>query len=71
MKQADRLKIAASLGRITSAVSVIDRASKRDERTDLDAVWDTLYAIRREARKALRVILPTQRTSRAKKPSSA
>lgn len=48
--------VAATLGGIVGKVSKIDRDSKRAERTDLDDVWATLYAIKAEAREALQVI---------------
>lgn len=43
-----------ALARIIGRVASIDARSKRAERTDLDDVWTTLYAIRDDARRALR-----------------
>lgn len=53
-KDKGRLCAAAELSCIIGRVAKIDRDSKIAERTDLDAVWETLYAIKADAQRALR-----------------
>jgi hypothetical protein len=52
----DREKVFAELGSIIGRVSAVDRRSKAAERTDLDDVWETLYAVKRDAQRALRAM---------------
>lgn len=47
------LKLHAALGGIIGLVARLDRQSKIDQRTDLDATWATLYQIKEDARRAL------------------
>lgn len=49
-------KVCANLGQIIGRVSKIDRTSKANEYTDLNDVWNVLYAVKADARAALRAI---------------
>jgi hypothetical protein len=46
-------ELAGILGAIIGRVAVIDRESRLCERTDLDAVWATLYTIKADAQNGL------------------
>jgi hypothetical protein len=60
MTQREREKLVALIACIAGRVTKIDRDSKQAERTDLDAAWETLYAIRKDARAALRTLLKSR-----------
>jgi len=52
----DKQTALAMLGQIVGRVAKVDRDSKANERTDLDQVWETLYAIKADAQAALKAL---------------
>ena len=48
----------AHIAQIVGRVHRIDRDSKINQRTDLDQVWETLYAIKADAQEALKALRP-------------